>query len=78
MEEFVFKDLHYLTNKYLENLGSVEFNKYMLDTFNSKLNLGANTQFQTFLVDLFVNSIDASTIGRIRALPLEKFVFLLL
>jgi hypothetical protein len=29
LEEAAYKDLHFMTNKYLELLGSVEFNSYM-------------------------------------------------
>ena len=29
LEEAAYKDLHFMTNKYLELLGSVEFNTYM-------------------------------------------------
>ena len=67
-----------MTNKYLELLGSVEFNSYMQTTLNKKLGLQHNPLFQSFLVDLMVNSVDFSSQGKTRALALEKFAFLLL
>ena len=67
-----------MTTKYIELVGSVEFNSYMQNVLNNKLGLQANNKFQAFLVDLMVNSIDFSTQGRLRALALEKFVFLVL
>ncbi len=78
LEEAAYKDLHFMTKKYLELLGSVEFNSYMQQVLNTKLNLGGNADFQAFLVDLMVNSVDFTTTGRTRAIALEKFVFLLL
>lgn len=79
LEEFVYRDLHFLTTKYLELLGSVEFNAYMTSVLNQRLNLSVNGPFQAFLVDLMVNSLDFSNqYGRLRALALEKFAFLIL
>ena len=78
LEESAFRDLHFMTNKYLELLGSVEFNSYMQTTLNKKLGLQHNPSFQSFLVDLMVNSVDFSSHGKTRSLPLEKFTFLLL
>lgn len=45
---------------------------------NQKLGLQSNSSYQAFLVDLMVNSVDLSSSGRVRALALEKFVFLTL
>ena len=67
-----------MTTKYLELIGSVEFNSYMQKTLNKKLDLSSNQSFQAFLVDLMVNSVDFSSQSKARALALEKFVFLLL
>ena len=39
LEETAYRDLHFMTNKYLELLGSVEFNSYMQTTLNKKLGL---------------------------------------
>lgn len=39
LEESAFKDLHFMTNKYLELLGSVEFNTYMQSVLTTKLSL---------------------------------------
>ena len=39
LEESAYRDLHFMTNKYLELLGSVEFNSYMQKTLNNKLGL---------------------------------------
>ena len=50
-----------MTNKYIELLGSVEFNTYLQSVINQKLNLQHNSQFQALLVDLLVNSVDFST-----------------
>ena len=49
-----------MTTKYLELIGSVEFGTYMHNVINKKLGLQANNQFQAFLVDLMVNSVDLS------------------
>lgn len=70
--------MHFMTSKYLELVGSVEFNSYMLKVINQKLSLQNNSQFQAFLVDLMVNSVDFTSVGRVRALALEKFVLLVL
>ena len=78
LEESAYKDLNFMTNKYLELLGSVEFNAYMQNVLNNKLKLQANAQFQALIVDLMVNSVDFSSQGRTRALALEKVVFFLL
>ena len=43
LEEAAYKDLHFMTNKYLELLGSVEFNTYMQTVINKNLNLQNNT-----------------------------------
>lgn len=67
-----------MTTKYLELIGSVEFNSYMQKTINTKLDLQNNQSYQAFMVDLFVNTIDFSTQSKARALGLEKFAFLLL
>lgn len=56
----------------------MEFNSYIQRTFSSKLNLQSNSQFQALLVDLLVSSVDLMSQGRVRALALEKFVFLVL
>lgn len=61
LEENAYRDLHFMTTKYLELVGSVEFNTYMQTVINKKLNLQNNSQFQAFLVDLMVNSVDFST-----------------
>lgn len=45
LEEFVYRDLHYLTTKYLELLGSVDFNGYLQSVINQRLNLGTNGPF---------------------------------
>jgi len=58
MHEHAYKDLHFMTTKYIELIGSVEFNAYLQGVINTKLNLQANGPFQAFLVDLLVNSID--------------------
>jgi hypothetical protein len=42
ISEQAFKDLHYMTNKYLELLGSEQFNAYMLNVINDKLGLQFN------------------------------------
>ena len=47
-----------MTNKYLELLGSVEFNTYMQQTINKKLALQNNSEYQAFQVDLLVNTAD--------------------
>jgi hypothetical protein len=39
LEEAAYKDLHFMTTKYLELVGSVEFNSYMQSVLNKKLNL---------------------------------------
>jgi hypothetical protein len=39
LEESAYRDIHFMTNKYLELLGSVEFNSYMQNVINQKLNL---------------------------------------
>jgi hypothetical protein len=78
LEEAAYKDLHFMTNKYLELLGSVEFNTYMQTVINKNLGLQNNTHFQALLVDLMVNSVDFNSQGKTRAIALEKFVFLLL
>jgi hypothetical protein len=78
MHENAYKDLHFMTTKYIELIGSVEFNAYLQSVINTKLNLQANGPFQAFLVDLLVNSIDFQTAGRVRALTLEKFLLLTL
>ena len=67
-----------MTNKYLELLGSVEFNTYMQTVLNKNLGLQNNASFQALLVDLMVNSVDFNSQGKTRAIALEKFVFLLL
>jgi len=48
-----------MTSKYLELLGSAEFNNYLQSVLN-KLHLQNNSQFSAFLVDLMVNSMDSS------------------
>ncbi len=78
LEENAYRDLHFMTTKYLELVGSVEFNSYMQNVINKKLNLQNDSKFQAFLVDLLVNSVDFSTQSKARALALEKFVFLIL
>ena len=78
LEESAYRDLHFMTNKYLELLGSVEFNSYMQKTLNSKLGLQNHSQFQSFLVDMLVNSVDFTSQGKTRAIALEKFIFLVL
>lgn len=67
-----------MTTKYLELVGSVEFNSYMQSVLNKKLGLQNDSRFQAFLVDLLVNSVDFSTQSKARALALEKFVILTL
>ena len=67
-----------MTTKYLDLIGSVEFNSYMQNVINKKLNLQNNSKFQAFLVDLLVNSVDFSTQSKARALALEKFIILAL
>ena len=78
LEEAAYKDLHFMTSKYLDLVGSVEFNSYMQGVVNKKLNLQNDSRFQAFLVDLLVNSVDFSTQSKARALALEKFVILTL
>lgn len=39
LDEGAYRDLHFMTNKYLELVGSVEFNSYMQQTLNQKLGL---------------------------------------
>jgi len=78
LEEAAYKDLHFMTMKYLDLVGSVEFNTYMQNVLNKRLNLQNNSRFQAFLVDLMVNSVDFSTLSKARALALEKFVILTL
>ena len=78
LEESAYRDLHFMTNKYLELLGSVEFNSYMQKTLNNKLGLQNHSQFQSFLVDMLVNSVDFTSQGKTRAIALEKFIFLVL
>lgn len=78
LEEAAYKDLHFMTTKYLDLIGSVEFNTYMQNVINKKLNLQNNSNFQAFLVDLLVNSVDFSTQSKARALALEKFIILTL
>jgi len=78
LEEAAYKDLHFMTTKYLDLIGSVEFNSYMQNVINKKLNLQNNSKFQAFLVDLLVNSVDFSTQSKARALALEKFIILAL
>lgn len=78
MHENAYKDLHFMTTKYIELIGSVEFNAYLQSVINTKLKLQDNGPFQAFFVDLLVNSIDFQTTGRVRALTLEKFLLLTL
>jgi hypothetical protein len=78
LDENSYKDLHYMTTKYIELIGSVEFSSYLQNVLNNKLGLATHSQFQALLVDLMVNSVDLSTHGRMRAIALEKFVFLVL
>jgi len=42
LEETAYKDLHFMTTKYLELIGSVEFNSYMQKTLNKQLDLQNN------------------------------------
>jgi hypothetical protein len=78
LEEAAYRDLHFMTNKYLELIGSVEFNTYMQQILNTKLGLNNNSNFQALLVDLLVNSIDLNSQGKTRAIALERIVFLVL
>lgn len=36
LDENVYKDLNFMTNKYIELMGTVEFNRYLQDTINTK------------------------------------------
>lgn len=45
LEENAYRDLHFMTTKYLELVGSVEFNSYMQSVINKKLNLQNDSQF---------------------------------
>lgn len=78
LPEQAYKDLHFMTTKYVELIGSVEFNAYLQGVLSTTLNLAAHGPFQALLVDLLVHSIDFQTAGRVRALALEKFLFLTL
>ena len=48
-----------MTTKYIELLGSIELSKYIQSVFQ-RLMLDFNQQFQTFLVDLMVNSVETN------------------
>jgi hypothetical protein len=52
--------MHYMTNKYIELIGSVELTQYMLET-NSKLGLDSNSRFQSLITDLMINTSDTSS-----------------
>lgn len=39
MHEHAYKDLHFMTTKYIELIGSVDFNAYLQSVINTKLNL---------------------------------------
>jgi len=45
MHENAYKDLHFMTTKYIELIGSVEFNAYLQSVINTKLNLLDNGPF---------------------------------
>ena len=70
--------MNYMARKYLELLGSTEFNQYMMNILNTKLGLEFHAQFQAFITDLLFNASDLSTTGRIRCVVLERFIFLIL
>lgn len=60
IDPHVFRDLNFITNKYIESLGSNEFNALLNSVLNEKLKLDSNTSYQAFITELFVNSIDTS------------------
>lgn len=72
------KDLNFNAKKYIEFLGSQEFGDYLAEVFYRKLGLDQNHAFQAFVTELFVNGVDTSVQGRVRCLPLEKFIVLVL
>ena len=78
LEENAYSDIHYMMNKYIEMIGSNEFGLYLKRFLQTKLQLSHNSQFQAFLVDLFVNTLDQTNPVRARALGLEKFLFIIL
>jgi hypothetical protein len=77
LDPAVFKDIHFMAKKYIELIGSVELNKYMMDT-TAKLGLDSNSRFQSLITDIMINTTDISSQGRVRSLPLERFLFLTL
>jgi hypothetical protein len=42
LDENAYKDLHFMTTRYLELIGSVGFNTYMQQVLNNKLGLSGN------------------------------------
>jgi hypothetical protein len=66
------------TKKYIELLGSEEFNSYLRKILYSKLELDRNPQWQAFTTDLLFNACDLSSTGRMRSIPLERFIFVML
>lgn len=64
--------------KYIEKLGSEQFNKYMSSVLYKKLKLDFNPKFNAFITDIMYNSTDLSRIGRIKSILLERFLVLTL
>ncbi|CDW78620.1 UNKNOWN [Stylonychia lemnae] len=62
---------------YLTYLGSEEYSLYLQGVLQ-KYKLDENSRFQAFLTDLYINTTDQTVTNRPRAIPLERFLTLIL